>query len=187
MKHSILKIEYYVFFIGLLMISLAGSSQDIKLSKEEKKAIKKDKDQFDYQVVDSMIQRRSFVLEADYLENKYGIRNPVSSLLNFIEVDSDNAVLQTGSNSWEGLNSVGGVTAEGNIQGLEVTKDIKHLNFFVRFTVMSQIGIYEVAMTINSDKTARAEISGFGRGKLTYSGHILNPWESRAYKGRNTI
>jgi hypothetical protein len=42
-------------------------------------------------------------------------------------------------------------------------------------------------MTIYSNKHARAEISGLSRGKLIYDGRIQNLWESRAYKGRNTI
>jgi hypothetical protein len=187
MKVSIFKIENLVMGFGLLLISLAGNSQDIKLSKEEKKAAKRDKDYYNYQVVDSMVENRSFVLEADYLEDRYGIRQPVSSLLNFIRVESSDAVLQTGSNWYEGSNAVGGVTAEGSIQGLKITKNTKNLSFFLRFTVMTNIGIYDVAMTINSDKNARAEISGLGPGKLIYNGHILNPWESKAYKGRNTI
>jgi hypothetical protein len=186
MKTSILKTGSMIIWIAMLLISPQVKSQE-KLSKEEKKEIKKEKANYNFQVVDTMIQNRMFVLEADYLENKFGIRQPVSSLLNFIRVEASDAVLQTGSDSYEGTNAVGGVTAEGNIQNLKVTKNTKDLTFFLRFTVMTNIGIYDVAMTIHSDKNARAEISGFGPGKLIYSGHILNPWESKAYKGRNTI
>jgi hypothetical protein len=187
MKTSIFKKESLIMIIGLLLISFTGYAQDNKLSKEEKKAAKRDKDYYNFQVVDSMIQNKSFVLEADYLENQYGIKRPVQSLLNFIELDSNNVVLQTGSNLGQGFNDVGGVTAEGDIQGLKVSKNVKNLTFFLRFTVMTNIGIYDVAMTIYSNKYARAEITGLSRGKLVYDGRILNLWESRAYKGRNTI
>lgn len=187
MKTSIFKIGSLIMGVSLLLISFPGNSQDNKLSKEEKKAAKRDKDYYNFQVVDSMIENKSFVLEADYLENQFGIRRPVTSLLNFIEVDSINAVLQTGSNYSQGYNDVGGVTAEGRIQGLKISKNIKNLTFNLRFTVLTNVGIYDVAMTIYANKNARAEISGLSRGKLIYDGHILNLWESRAYKGRNTI
>ena len=187
MKTSSYKIESLIMGIGLLLISVAGNSQDNKLSKEDKKIAKRDKDYYNFQVVDSMVKNKSFVLEADYLENQYGIKRPVQSLLNFIELDSTNAVLQTGSNLSQGFNDVGGVTAEGSISGLKIYKNAKNLTFFLRFTVMTNIGIYDVAMTIYSNKYARAEITGLSRGKLVYDGHILNLWESKAYKGRNTI
>jgi hypothetical protein len=187
MKNSRFNIGRLFFGIGLLLISISGNSQDNKLSKEEKKQAKKDQDYYNFQVVDTMVQNKSFVLEADYLENQYGIRRPVQSLLNFIELDSVNAVLQTGSNLTAGSNGVGGATAEGSISGLKVTKNAKNLTFFLRFTIVSNIGIYDVAMTIYSNKNARAEISGLSRGRLIYDGHITNLWESRAYKGHNSI
>ena len=186
MKTSIFYAGRMIIGIGLFLISFTGNSQE-KLSREEKKEIKRDKAYYNFQVVDSMIENKRFVLEADYLENKFGIRHPVSSLLNFIRVDSNDAVLQTGSDMYQGYNDLGGVTAEGSIQGLKISKNMKDLSFFLRFTVMTNIGIYDVAMTIHSDKYARAEISGLGPGKLIYSGRVLNPWESKAYKGRNTI
>lgn len=187
MKTVSYKIGSLIMGIGLLLMSTAGYSQDEKLSKEDKKIAKRDKDYYNFQVVDSMITNKSFVLEADYLENQWGIKRPVSSLLNFIELDSTKAVLQTGSNFARGSNGVGGATAEGEISGLKVTKNNKNLSFFLRFTISSQIGIYDVSMTIYSDKNARAEISGLGAGKLIYDGHITNLWESRAYKGQNSI
>lgn len=187
MKNSRFRIERLLMGIGLLLISFHGYSQDNKLSKEERKAAKRDRDYYNFQVVDTMVENKSFILEADYLENQFGVRKPVTSLLNFIELDSVNAVLQTGSNVSLGTNGVGGVTAEGNIQGLKISKNTKNLTFFLRFTVLTNVGIYDVAMTIYSDKHARAEISGLSRGKLIYTGRIQNLWESRAYKGRNTI
>ncbi|HZY25577.1 MAG TPA: hypothetical protein VFE71_07105, partial [Bacteroidales bacterium] len=73
------------------------------------------------------------------------------------------------------------------ISGLKITKNTKNLTFFLRFTIVSNIGIYDVAMTIYSNKNARAEISGLGPGKLIYDGRITNLWESGTYKGRNSI
>src|SRR5664280_1362420 len=187
MKTSIIRIERLLVGIGLLLISLQANSQDNKTSKEERKAAKRDKDYYNFQVVDTMVQNRSFVLEADYLENQYGIKRPVNSLINFIRLDSLKAVLQTGSNMAEGSNGVGGATAEGSISGLKITKNTKNLTFFLRFTIVSNIGIYDVAMTIYSNKNARAEISGLGPGKLIYDGRITNLWESGTYKGQNSI
>jgi len=187
MKASILNFKKWFLATGLLFISVYGNSQDEKLSREKKKEAKRDKEFYNFQVIDSMLQNRSFVLEADYLENQYGNRSPVLSAVNFIMVDSLRAVLQTGSNSLYGSNGVGGTTAEGSLSGLKITKDMKNLSFFLRFTIASEIGVYDVSMTINSNKLARATISGMTRGKLIYVGRIVTIYNSGIYKGRNSI
>lgn len=187
MKTSIFRSESLFLIIGLILISFNINSQDVKLSKQEQKEAERDKEYFNFQVLDTILESKSFVLEADYLENQYGNRRPVFSDVNFIKVDSSDAVLQTGSNVYLGSNGVGGVTAEGNIKGLEIVKNLKNLSFDLKFTVISNIGIYDVYMTINSDRIARATITGLTRGKLVYDGRIKTIYNSRVYKGTNSI
>lgn len=173
--------------IGLLLISFSSNSQDTKLSRQEQKEARRDKQYFNFQVLDTILQNKNFVLEADWLENQYGNRRPVLSNLNFIMVDSTNAVLQTGSSSNMGFNGVGGTTAEGSISSLKIVKNVKNLSFFLRFTVLSNIGIYDVSMTIYSNGLARATITGLTRGKLVYDGRIETINNSSVYKGMKSI
>lgn len=187
MKTSIFKMERLFLVTGFLLISVIGISQDNKLTRQEQKAAKRDKQYLNFQVLDTLLKNRCFVLEADFLENQYGNRRPVLSNINFIMVDSLRAVLQTGSNSNFGFNGVGGTTAEGNISGLKIVKNEKNLSFFLRFTVTSNIGIYDVSMNVSSNATARATISGLSRGKLVYDGRIQTLYNSGVFKGHNTI
>jgi len=187
MKTSILKSNSWLMTVGFLLISLNINSQDNKISRQDQKAAKRDKQYFNFQVVDSMLENKSFVLEADFLQNQYGDRVPVLSGVNFIMIDFTNVVLQTGSTAIRGSNGVGGVTAEGRLENLKITKDFKNLTFSVRFTATTQIGIYDIFMTINSNRYARATISGLTRGKLIYDGRILALYDSGVYKGRNSI
>jgi hypothetical protein len=187
MKTLIFKMESLFLTIGLFLISLNSNSQDFKLTKQDKKEAKRDRQFYEFQVLDSVLQNRSFVLEADWLENQYGNKVPVPSQLNFIMVDSTSAVLQTGSNSYMGSNGVGGATAEGNITGLKIEKNLKNLTFNLRFSISSTIGMYDIFMTIGSDGNARATISALTRGKLIYDGRIETLSNSRVFKGRNSI
>jgi hypothetical protein len=187
MKTSINKLEYSLLTIAFLLVSFNSYSQDDKLTREEKKAAQKDQEYYNYQVLDTMIRNKSFVLEADFLENGYGVRRPVMSSINFIMVDSLKAVLQTGNDSRMGYNGVGGITAEGTISNLKVTKNQKSLSYFLRFTVSTPIGFYDVAMNIYSFDHARAEITGLTAGKLIYDGRIQTLYNSRVYKGRGII
>lgn len=187
MKTSIFKLESLFLTIGLFLISFNSFAQDNKLSRQEQKVTRRDKEYYNFQVLDTMLENKNFVLEADYLENQYGFRRPVLSNVNFIMVDSSKAVLQTGSNSNFDYNGVGGVTAEGSISGLKIVKNLKSLSFFLRFTVLTNIGIYDVSMTIYSDRLARATITGLTRGELIYDGRIETIYNSGVYKGRNSI
>lgn len=187
MKTSTIKLSSLFLTIGLLLISFNSNSQDIKLTRQEKKEARRVVQFANFQVLDSMLERKGFVLEANFLENQYGNRTPVMSDLNFIMVDTSNVVLQTGSNYNPGYNGVGGTTAEGSLEHFKIVKDLKNLSFSLRFTVVTNIGIYDVSMTINSDRYARATISGLTRGKLVFDGRVESIYNSNVYKGRNSI
>lgn len=173
--------------LGLLMMSLSGYSQDNKLTRKEKKEARKAEEFAFFRYLDTLMTHKSFVLEADYIENQYGQRANVTPTLNFILVDSINAVLQTGSNIYLGYNGVGGVTAEGSLNRWEITKNKKNLSYNIRFAINTNIGFYDVMLTVTSDNHARATITGITPGRLIYTGQIRSLYDSRVYKGRNSI
>ena len=92
MKTSIFKLENLFLIIGLFLVSFNSNSQDNRMSRQEQKEARRDKQYFNFQVLDTILKNKSFVLEADFLENEYGNRRPVLSDLNFIKVDSSNVV-----------------------------------------------------------------------------------------------
>ena len=141
----------------------------------------------DFSVLDSLINSRSFVLEADFLQNKYGYMVPVVPTLNFIKVDDTKGILQTGSDTRVGYNGVGGVTAEGNIGSWKIYKDYKGLRYTVSFNILTNIGNFDVTMTVGADNNATATISGTTSGRLTWRGHLKTVNNSRVFKGYNTI
>jgi hypothetical protein len=187
MKTFKVKTANLFLIFGLLLISLNGNAQDNKLTKQEKKEVKKAQMAANFTILDSLLNVKKYVLEADYLIDRYGQRVIVTSNLNFIKVNDANSVLQTGSNYSQGTNGVGGVTAEGSISKYEITKDQKHLSYDVRFTIMSNLGIYDVFMTVNADNHAVATITGLGPGKLSWEGHLSTIDNSRVFKGMNTM
>jgi hypothetical protein len=191
MKAHVLKIGIILLTVGVLftpsMVLSQDFTRDTKLTKKEKKEARMAALYANYQAIDTLLQKKQFVLEADYLQGKYGSEIPVTSTLNFIKVDSPNVVLQTGANSSFGYNGVGGVTAEGNIVNYKVTKDPKRMNYVVLFTTTTGIGSYDVIMRIGADATARATITGLSNGSITYRGNIVATYNSRTFKGQRTL
>ena len=172
---------------GFLSISLYTNSQEIKLSRQERKEVRKAQLAANFYILDSLLNSKGFVLEADYLQNKYGNRVPVVSSLNFIKVDKSNGVLQTGSSSGMGYNSVGGVTAEGSIGTWKIYKDSKKLIYTLHFSLHTNLGHYDIFMTVTADNHASATITGLWPGALTWDGHLKAINNSRVFKGQNTI
>lgn len=171
---------------GLFWISVNGFSQEANLTRQERKELRKAELQANFHILDSLFQSKSFVLEADFLQTKYGDQIPVSSMLNFIMVNSTSGVLQTGNNSAIGYNGLGGVTAEGSIGKWQLDRDYKNLNFTLRFSILTDIGSYDVLMTVNAGNYARATITGLWPGKLIYNGHLNRLDNSGVYKGQRT-
>ncbi len=180
---AIIKILTVLIIAGGFSASVyAGNLQDREAKKEARKAaIEKE-----YQQTARLLENRNFVLEADYLANRYGNRVPVTSNLNFIKVDSSEAVIQIGSPTGLGYNGVGGVTAEGRIGKWEVTQNPKKKSFQVYMNVMTPLGSYDIHFFIGANGYAQATLGGVTAGKLTYSGYVVPTESSRIYQGYNT-
>jgi len=173
--------------IGFLGISIIGNSQDNKLSRQERKEARKAQMTANFYALDTLLNAKSFVLEADFLQDKYGVRIPVTSNLNFIKVNHSEGILQTGSNYGVGYNGVGGVTAEGSIGSWEISKDQKKLFYTIHFSIITNIGNYDILMTVNAANKALATITGLGPGRLSWEGHLEMIYNSRVFKGQETM
>jgi hypothetical protein len=57
----------------------------------------------------------------------------------------------------------------------------------LQFSLLTQIGFYDISMNISSDNRARATIRGLGRDQLTWDGHLETIGNARVFKGQNTI
>lgn len=191
MKTLASKLGIVLMTIGILWTPYMAFSQDFshdtKMTRKEKKEARKTELYANYQAIDTLLERKQFVLEADYLQGKYGSEIPVTSTLNFIKVDSPNVILQTGANTAFGYNGVGGVTAEGNIVNYRISKDPKRLSYVVFFTTTTGIGTYDIVLRIGADATARATITGLTSGSLTYRGNLVATYNSRTFKGQRTL
>ncbi len=191
-RFNILNKKGLLLLSGLMLFCLNGYSQESqisekKLTRQERKEARKAELQANFAILDSLLDKRTFVLEADWLEDKYGDKVQVPSMVNFIMVNANAGVLQTGSNVAMGYNGVGGVTAEGSISKWEINKNFKSYSFIIRFAIHTDIGMYDVFMTVDADNHARATITGLWPGKLIYNGHLNTLNNTGVFKGTRTV
>jgi hypothetical protein len=155
-----------------------------KLQKEQRKAEKEAEMDRMEELTDFMVQQHQFVLEADYLSNKYGSRVPVSPIINFVMIDSLSGTLQFGSAEAIGYNGVGGMTVDGMITKYEYSRiGKKEDSYSIQLVFMSSIGTYDITLMVNSQGYADANIRGNWSGQLNYHGKLVPLTLSRVYKG----
>ncbi len=174
-----------------LFMAIPVFTQAQELSRKELKALQKQLKQEQQAeqaapqlaITELMVVNQKFVLEADRLRDKRGNTVNVSSMINFIACDSVNGVIQIGSNSYVGMNGVGGITVEGPISNYKYELNEKSLTYSVSYNVRSPSGTYDVRMTVFGEGRADATISSNWPGRLNYSGYLVSPIASKVYKG----
>jgi hypothetical protein len=180
-----MKTILFVFVFAFVFVNTYGQNQEKKkLTRKERKELRLRLKEEKIRLIDSAINNRQYVLEADYIMNKKGESFSVSSNINFVCIDSSKATFQFGSTYLIGLNGIGGVTVEGDITSYKVTKR-KSGSYYIRISVSSSVGFYDISINITSTGLADADISTISSKRINYSGKIVPLQQSFIYKGRS--
>ena len=163
----------------LMTLGFFGISENS--NSQSKKELRKVQSTQNYFLMDSVLNSRKFVFNVDFITEMYDTyRNKnANSAINFIEVDGDKGVFQTGHNSGMGDNGVGGFTAEGKITSWNLFQDSKNLNHTLTFAFFTLRGTFSITMYVTSGNHATALIGGD-----MWIGHLASLDNSGIYKGR---
>ncbi len=187
MKTLLTLLIAFVFILGAFSqeeVQQLSKKEIKKLQKEQKMAEKAAEAERMAEVTSFMVNQQQFVLEADYLSDKYGQRVPVTPIINFVLVDSLVGTVQFGDAMAIGYNGVGGVTVDGRITKYEYSViGKKEDSYSIRLILMSSIGTYDITLMVNSQGYADASIRGNWSGQLNYHGKLVPLTLSRVYKG----
>lgn len=177
---------FVVLIFSTTLLSAQESSATINQDstvKKSRKEIRRAKMDADYQKTKQMLTSKHFVLEADWLSSQTGPKVPVTANLNFILVDSVEAVIQTGNNFSTGLNGLGGTTATGSINSYELRFNDSKRSLSLKMEVSTSIGHYTIFANITPSGNTTATLGGMRAGKLIYYGQLVPLEASFAYKG----
>jgi hypothetical protein len=181
------------FLLAFVLVLGAFSQEETQqLSKKELKRLQKEQRKTDQaaeaermaELTRFMVEQQQFVLEADYLSDKYGQRVPVTPTINFVLIDSLVGTVQFGDAMAVGYNGVGGITVDGRVTKYEYSViGKKKDSYSIRLILMSSIGTYDITLLINSQGYGDAQIRGNWSGQLNYHGKLVPLTLSRVYKG----
>ncbi len=165
-------------------------SQNVKTKKElrkeasqKKKEAKEAKLEDQYLATGAILNSRNLVLNANTKTSSSGVERNATAGLNFISVNSDNIVTQTGSNRSKGYNDVGGVTLKGKITKWDLLKNDKNKSFNLHLEITSNLGgwPYDINIDVSADGHASVTIGG---SKL-FDGNIVERDYAHIYTGES--
>jgi hypothetical protein len=196
------KMKKIIFILELIILSTYSFSQynspddqvinqkeTRRLAREHKLAEKHAQEEKARELTADLVKAHRFILEADYVAGRLGSRYPVNSTLNFIMIDSTDAVLQLGSPYGIGYNGVGGITIDGTVTKYELAEQQhkKSVSYTITVYIMSSLGAYDVQFWVTPLGNTDAIVRGNFSGSVTYSGRIVPLGKSRVYKGMSSI
>lgn len=176
-----------ILILGLIVGMVAVlPAQDNKSKREQRKQEKEQKLMAQFEETKHILENKLFILEANRIIGRYGNSVEVSPMINFIGIDSSNAVIQTGNPQRIGYNALGGVTAKGSISNYELDINEKKKTFKISMNVHTPVGLIDIQMTVGTSGYADATLYGI-RGKgISYYGEIVPMGQSIAYEGLET-
>ena len=184
----LITLSFPVFSQDTLGTEVLGKKEQRKLEREHKFSEKQADEAQSREITQQLVKNQRFILEADYVADRYGMKYPVTSLLNFIRIDSTNAIIQLGSNTGLGYNGVGGITVEGRVTKYKLSEkqNKKGTSYTITAYVTSSLGTYDLQFWVSQLGNADAAVRGNFPGSVTFTGHLVPIDESRVYKGTTT-
>ena len=157
-----------------------------KLSRKERKALQQTLDSVAYANALQALHDTCFVLEAERVVFKNGLRVYVTPTTNFVSVDEGRAMVQVAFNvPSPGLNGIGGVTVEGPITEYKEKTDKKGTTMLTANVqgVSLSARLY-ITMCKGTNNATIEILPTFNTRRITLEGRIIPPEESFVIKGR---
>ena len=162
----------------------AQAKADAKALKAIQKKIEAQMDSVAAANAVNALEKLSFVLAADKIVSKYGDLVYVSNITNFIRLDDSRCTVQIAPFNGGGPNGVGGITLDGRASNITMRTDkrgkitwsmmVQGVGISASVTISLPQGTNEASATINPN---------FSSNRITLTGKILPPSESRVFKG----
>lgn len=138
-------------------------------------------------LIKELTEDRSFVLEAHSISGRRVVSCQVSPVTDFVMVEGNQVVFQTGNNFGFGYNGLGGITIQGEIKDYEIISGKKNsISFLLHFSE-SVFGHSSLNIDINESGFATARMIGLHRSRINFQGQFVPMENSLVFEGRPVI
>lgn len=179
---------WLVAFSLALAVNTANAQTDKQEQKKIEKLNRKEAREQQYEKNKehflSLVNDKTFVIEANTLHGKYMNRYEVTPSTNFVKIEGKSVTVQTAGGFNPGYNGLGGVTIDGTITSYEVREREKDqsINLFIHFS-STAIGHASLSIDIAPDGNASARISDNWGRRVLFRGDFVGLDRSRVFEG----
>ncbi len=177
-----------VFCIGIIFFTINYSiaQEQKKLSKKEKKELKKQRQIKQKKAIVDLLKSKAWVIEAHTVYDRYNQSYQLNPTINFVGIKGEEGALQLGFDGLIGWNGVGGVTIDGKVTDYEINEGKNNNSPSVNLRFRGRVvGSATISITINVSGQATARVNGDFGDRITFSGMIKSLEESSVYKGQS--
>ncbi len=166
------------------MVAFAQGKVDKKADKKARKEAKMAEDRANAARLMALFESRRFVLQAERLYDKHNESFVLADNLNFIMYEEDKATIQLSFQELVGWNGLGGVTLDGEIEKMEITKNKKGVGFTANSVIKNDLGgVTNLIFSVNASGQARVTLYGSFGSRLVLEGRIVTLEDASIYKG----
>lgn len=176
--------KYLILWIILLVIAGNDSvySQNEKLSRKEKRELRKAREKEDFEKTNRLLESKKFVFVAEHIQ-AYLIYGTPYSNTNYFIIDSANIYMQFRSFVFSNGYKFSGFALEKKMSDWKLEKHSGSNTFTVTINVPTSEGNLHIVMDINSIKEATVTIySTWEVNPVIVSGKILTNSEAKVFK-----
>ena len=181
-----MKISAICFWILLFTMNIVIAQDNKKLSRKEKKALKKEEQIAQNKAILALLESKQWVIEAHTVFDRYNQSYQINPTINFVGVRNEEGALQLGFDGLIGWNGVGGVTIDGKITRYEIKQVKERANPSINIRFQGRgVSSATINVSVNSSGQATAKVNGDFGDRITFTGMIKSLEESVVYKGQS--
>lgn len=165
-----------------------SNNEDRKLTRAEKKAIKKQKEEEQWAAFQVLAEKAEFIVElVQVRDNRSGQIYSLSPRTNFVAVKGDKVIVQVETNAYLASNGLGGVTINGTLSDyryqapkkkngtIQISFNLTSDNTFRGNNVQINVGMDGYArVTIGNSPTIDGNFMSIEESKVMVGGSFLN-------------
>ena len=176
-------------FAMLLLMGVSTGHAQGQLSKLERKELKQEEKRRNLEKLFTIVNQRTFIIEADNISDRYGRRLFVNPSTNFLIVEDSTAIIQLALNNGLGFNGLGGITLEGRLTSFEVKKDADNKKpIFMKARVFgTALGSIDLFLDLYSDGRSVVRFSSQYGHRFSLDGSLINLDESLPFVGTRSF
>ena len=187
--------QYKILLLGLAILfsvqtgwaqsDKPSKKEQRKIERAERKRLKEEARLRQQEMLIDLVEDKTYVLEANTLSNTYR-QFQVSPTTNFVKVQGNRVVIQTGNSFSMGYNGLGGITLNGTINNYKYIEEKNGATVFIQF-YDPVLGHSTLNLNVQSNGQARAMVIGNWGRRAIFQGQFVALEDARIFKGRSII